>query len=302
MKRRLIHMLCIGSISFAALHAATRSSNDYSLATETLDAGGEVITSASYTARTSLGDIIGTTTKASPSETNKQGYIAQLAETTSVTVSAASSSLNETATLQLSATRALDDATTTSLLATEVTWAVTSGPIASTSSSGLATAATVYANTAASVSGSYHGITSSLVLTVNESIADNFGSYASDGLPDDWQVQYFGIGSANAAPTLDPDGDGYTNAFEYDANLSPISAAERFVMQLQAVTNQPTQRKIIFTPRYATSTYAVQSSTDFATWATLGSSTTADSGTTRTITDTAATGVKKFYRVRITRP
>ena len=291
--------ICIG---WPAL-AATRTSLNYSLATEALDAGGEASTSTSYTARSALGSIAGTATKASPSETSKHGYIAQLADTQSVTVSAASTTFNETTTTQLSATQTLDDATTTSLLASEVAWLIVSGPIASISSSGLATAGATYVTTAASVTGSYQSITSNiLALSIVEAIADNYGTYASDGLPDDWQVQYFGIGNPNAAPLLDPDGDGFTNLFEYDASLSPISASIRFALQLQAVSGQPTQQKIIFTPRYATSTYTVQSSPDLITWSSLTSSTTSDVGQTRTVTDNAASGERKFYRVSINRP
>ena len=44
-----------------------------------------------------------------------------------------------------------------------------------------------------------------------DTIADNFGTYAGDGLGDDWQVQYFGLSNPNAAPLLDPDFDGHNN-------------------------------------------------------------------------------------------
>ncbi|MEN9021767.1 MAG: hypothetical protein ABF370_14810, partial [Verrucomicrobiales bacterium] len=50
---------------------------------------------------------------------------------------------------------------------------------------------------------------------------DDFGSYAGDGLPDDWQVQYFGEDNADAGPNVDADGDGDSNLYEYHARLLP---------------------------------------------------------------------------------
>jgi len=43
-----------------------------------------------------------------------------------------------------------------------------------------------------------------------------------DGLPDAWQIQYFGsVRAANAAPTADPDGDGLNNLEEYRLGTNP---------------------------------------------------------------------------------
>ena len=44
-----------------------------------------------------------------------------------------------------------------------------------------------------------------------------------DGLPDAWQVQYFGsVTSPDAAPNADPDGDGFSNLDEYLAGTNPL--------------------------------------------------------------------------------
>ena len=67
-----------------------------------------------------------------------------------------------------------------------------------------------------------------LEMTVLNVSNDDFGGYASDGLPDDWQVQYFGENNPNAAPSADPDGDGQNNAYEYVVGTVPSNAASHF--------------------------------------------------------------------------
>jgi titin len=50
-----------------------------------------------------------------------------------------------------------------------------------------------------------------------------------DGLPDLWQVQYFGsFTSPNAAPTADPDGDGQNNLAEFLSGTDPTNSASAF--------------------------------------------------------------------------
>lgn len=54
------------------------------------------------------------------------------------------------------------------------------------------------------------------------SIADLTGDANNDGLPDSWQVQYFGsANNANAAPNANPSGDGIPNWLKYSLGLDP---------------------------------------------------------------------------------
>jgi hypothetical protein len=47
----------------------------------------------------------------------------------------------------------------------------------------------------------------------------------SDGLPDEWELQYFSsISDPQASPNADPDGDGFTNLQEYLAGTNPLDA------------------------------------------------------------------------------
>jgi hypothetical protein len=127
-------------------------------------------------------------------------------------------------------------------------------------------------------------------------------SYAHDSLPDDWQAIHFGSASADAGPAMDPDGDGQSNEFEYAAGLDPKDPASRLILTIAAVPSQPAQRRITFSPRYEGTGYTVESSTDFATWSPLASFTVADTGLERAVTDLAAGGAIRFYRVSVIRP
>jgi len=56
------------------------------------------------------------------------------------------------------------------------------------------------------------------------SIADLTGDVNDDGLPDSWQIQYFGSASnPNAAPNATPAGDGVPNWLKYGLGLNPMT-------------------------------------------------------------------------------
>src|SRR5439155_14427398 len=187
----------------------------------------------------------------------KHSYIGQLCDVTNLALAASPPSVNEGATTQLSARAAMDDGTVLNPTASSVAWGIVGGPINSINPAGLATAGVVYQNTAATVRGAYSGKTGALDLMVLDVNPDNFGSYAGDGLPDFWQVSYFGVGNPNAAPGLDPDGDGQANAFEYVAGTVPTDPASRFQLRLENVGGLPARKNIIFSPRFPTRTYTV---------------------------------------------
>lgn len=283
--------------------AAPRTSANYTITAETADAGGRRATSANYTHDGSAARIAGISAVAAPVQSAKHGYLGQLFEIAGLVVNSAALTVNEAATLQLAAWQLLDDATFLATDANAVTWAIASGPVASISASGLATAGLVFQNTPATVQGAFGGFTGSLNISVLDSIADNFGAYAGDGIGDDWQVQFFGQNNPLAAPARDPDGDGVNNLFEFTAGLTPTDPASVFHMSIAPVPSQPARKKIIFSPRLAGRSYVVQSRLTLAApWQPLGSSTQTDNGPERTVTDLDAAGGKKFYRVEITRP
>jgi hypothetical protein len=303
MKTFLLFLLA-GMICASSMHAAVRSSASYSLAAESMDNAGRPSSSASYTHSGSAGSIVGLGSVASPNETIKHGYIGQLYEIIALQLALPSANLNETASAQLTAAPLLDDATTlASLDPSSVTWSIVSGPLASISTGGMATAATVYQDTPASVGGVAGALNGQFTLTVLNVGNDDFGLYAGDGIDDSWQVQYFGQNNPNAGPNADPDGDGQNNLFESMAGLIPTDRSSRFTLQIAAGVSA-TSKTLTFNPIVAGRSYLIQSKPDLtsATWSPVSSTNQSDNGTARSVTDPNASGGKKTYRVQISKP
>lgn len=238
------------------------------------------------------------------------GYAGQLNDQTllgpaiGITLFASTAYINEGGTLQLCAQLDFNNGTSQLLPLNLLTWSVQSGPLASISSTGVATAAAVYRDTAARAAASYQTFNGTLPLTVRNVLPDNFGSYANDGIDDDWQVQYFGTDNPLAGPLADPDGDGQTNLFEFGAGVVPTNPESRFLFSIASITDQATLKRLTFSPRFTTRSYTMQMSTELmpGTWTTLMTSQQSDLGFTREVIDTAAVEPRKFYRVLITKP
>ena len=305
MKIASFSVLALATTSWplAAL-AGPRSSANYSVPAESVDAGGAKAASVNYSNDGSLGGIGGMSTAAAPALTAKHSYIGQLYEVTNLLLFALPAPVNEGTTSQLTAQAVLDDASLLTLANTQVAWSIVNGPINSINASGLTTAAIVYQNTPATVRGDFAGKFGMLGLTVINVGIDNFGSYAGDGIDDAWQVLNFGLNNPNAGPTNDPDGDGQNNFFEYTAGTIPIDALSKFNLSIAQVFGQPNQKNVVFSPRFPNRTYAVQFRTNLisGSFAPLGGTTITDLGTERTVTDLNATGASKFYRVQISFP
>ncbi len=280
-------------------------STDYQKLAQAMDGGGNRGGSANYTHDGSAGGWAGLSTVASPSETARHGYVGQLYDVTGLQLAATPATVNESATRQLTAAQVMDDATTLPVLASSIAWSVQSGPLTGIDANGLATASLVYQNTPATAQGIYAEVSGSLGLTVLDTIPDNFGTYAADGIGDDWQHQYFGAGNPNAGPLFDADYDGHDNLFEFTAGLDPLSSTSRFLITNGRPAGQPGRMSITIYPRLNDRTYTVKSSLTLgpgSTWAPLTSFTVSDDGLTRTITDTNAVEGAKFYKVEITKP
>ena len=295
---------CLSTALCGDVQAAPRSSANYSIPTESVEPGGGRVESVNYRADASIGGITGVSS--APSEIVKHGYAGQLYDVVALSVSGPSTdNLNETASRQLQALPMADDLTTLAPLdPLTVVWSIVSGPIASLSSSGLATAGAVFQDSAAAIGGTAQGLSGQWSFTVLNVASDDYKSYAADGIDDSWQVEHFGEENADAAPAVDADGDGQNNLFEFTAGLLPNDPNSVFRLRVESVAGQPTQRRLIFSPRVEGRIYTPEFRTGLTSgdWDTLTGTTQIDSGGERSITDPNATGASKFYRIDITKP
>ena len=306
MNTRLIAMaaICAAATTPHAL-SAPRTSADYSIAPDAPTASGGRSTSSSYTVDAALDTVAGLSTAAAPEETVRHGYAGQLYDPAALQIAATPTTVPEGGTRQLEARAVMDDETWLAVNAADVAWSVVTGPLTGIDTSGLATAALVYADWPATVGGSWSGFSGQSALTVLDTNPDNYGLYAGDGLDDSWQVQYFGENNPEAAADRDPDGDGQTNKFEFVAGLVPTDPWSRFLLRIAAVAGHPDHRDLTFGPIVTGRAYTVVEDTELAPGAWLPlpeSSPVSDAGDERTVTDTAATEARKFYKVEITKP
>lgn len=288
-------------LTASAAWAAPRTSQNYSIPSDAADSGGSRAASANYTHSGSAGLISGISTGGV--QTAKHGYLGQHYEITGLAVSPESSDLPEDTSVQLAVRAELDDDTDLLLDAAEVAWRILRGPLAEVSAAGMVRAAAVYQNEPAQIEAQHGGHSAFAGFTVLDVLPDNFGSYAADGLADSWQVQFFGLDNPLAAPDVDADGDGHTNAFEELANLSPIDPLSRLILRVEPVAGQPNQKNVIFSPRWQSRQYTLRASTSLqpGSFAPLNASTTTDLGDQRTITDLDASARAKFYQLEIRR-
>ncbi len=147
-------------------HAEPRSSASYSISTDTANAAGGRATSANYSDDGSLGDVVGVSATASPVLAMKHGFIGQLYETQSLAIAASPAAVIEGQTTLLSAVATMDDGSQINLGNSDALWSVLDGPLTGISSSGVATADSVFINAPASVLGTWNGSNGNLTLTV----------------------------------------------------------------------------------------------------------------------------------------
>jgi hypothetical protein len=211
------------SLSILVARAGNRASANYTIPTDANDSGGAVLSSAAYSVQgSSAGLIAAVSSVASPPTTDKAGYVAQLYDVQGLGIGATPMNVNERAQTQLSAAPLLDDQTTLAAFdPATVSWSIVSGPVVSISTTGVATAGTVYQDTSATVGGSAQSLSGQFNLTILNITNDDFGPYANDGIDDSWQVQYFGLNNPNAAPNVDADGDGEDNLSEFRSGGNP---------------------------------------------------------------------------------
>lgn len=227
-------------------------------------------------------------------------YIGQLYDVGGIVVEGSPSTIDEGDTRQLQAVATLDDLTKVVLSAPELKWSVLSGPLSGISSSGLATADSVYADAAVTVQASSQGVNGQLGLTVRNTNGDDFGGYAGDGLPDDWQVGHFGEPpNADAAPQANPDFDPYDNLTEFLTGYSPVDAGAFF--QLSIVDTMGSRTTLALSKVVPGTRYRIERRNDPAAdpWVELMNFTTLNELFDHLVEDPNAPGPRWFYRVGV---
>ena len=310
MKKNNLHLFTALFLT-AAAHAQVRTSENfgYAIVAETLDFGGQTVASENnvYSIQGSVTSITGISENSSPVQTiARHGYIGQLYELLGYGLLASNYYPPEEGSTQLITVRTADDGTNVVIPTTGFTFAPLEGPIPGISPGGLVETTSVYENTQAIV-----GATSphfagqlQLLLYVQDTLPDNYSTYAADDLPDTWQRQYFGHDNPLAAPLLDPDGDGQNNRFEYIAGIVPTNPLSRFLLSIAPVPGTPTHKEIKFSPVYPDRTYTVKFNTTLTggVWENLTDLSDDNQQPERTVTDRAAVDSAKFYKVEITKP
>lgn len=258
---------------------------------------GGTSTTANYVNNSALGEITGVST-AAQSETLRAGYIAQLSEAVAFNISVPSTNLSEGASLQLTVTEQLDDGT----ISTAADWIAITGPIASITPNGIIAAANVYQDTPATIRGSSDGLTQLINLTIKDTGTDDYGLYARDGIPDAWQMKYFGDNNPQGAASADADQTSQNNLFKYIAGLNPTNPASRFDFQIAA--KSATQTKLIFGPYLPDRTYTLEYKTDLnaLSFTALSNALQTLNGSTMSVMDTDTNSSARFYRVNISYP
>lgn len=208
---------------FLSLRAMAGTSADYQLTPAACDGGGLAGSSEDYQINfsTASGEA-----GSSADYRLRTGFSGQLLDAVEMLLDDAGSgiTLDERASHQLGANLRYDDETNSPLAAESITWSVQSGPLAGISSGGLVTTGSVYQNSSAVVRAVYQAFAESLAIQVINTGNDDFGQYAGDGLPDLWQVTYFGEENENGGPSSNPDSDGLNNLQEYAFGMNPVQS------------------------------------------------------------------------------
>jgi hypothetical protein len=201
---------------------------------------------------------VGQTVTAGSVYLGRSSFIGQLFDPTNlIALSAPFSSVGEQVGMQITARLVCDDNTQIALAGTDVTWSTT-GPLF-VGAAGVAVGQPVYQNTAATATATRGTASGNLALTVIDDSPDNYGTYASDALPDTWQITHFSMNYSLAGPTVDADKDDQSNKLEYLASTTPTDPESRFRMRIEMVPGKAALRRIVFSPVVEKRTYVLES-------------------------------------------
>ncbi|MES2707019.1 MAG: hypothetical protein V4726_10505 [Verrucomicrobiota bacterium] len=272
----LLLLLCLPAVIQAGTSA------HYSLSPAAVDTGGGPGVSASGSM-----DFSGAPGGAgrSAAYVSRSGFAGQLDETAGLEILISPASVAETGSAQLEAGLRSRAGFLAALAPDGVAWSILDGPLTGITPGGLVTAGKTPQTTAATVQGVFSGFTGTLTFPVRDTIPDNFGVHAGDGLPDWWQRQYPDAADTAGGLTGDPDRDGLSNLLEFAFGTDPGHTGSGVIaysdgvltshgQPLPVITTIPNSvdLRIVFGRRRDSASiglsYKVQFSADLAGWTT----------------------------------
>jgi len=224
------------------------------------------------------------------------GNVGQLCSPVTLTAQAPLSGVPETTACQLSATSANDDGSYSTM---DVAWTVMNGPIVLIDSNGMALAGAVYQDTFATVRAASGSLSATTGVTVVDTLRDNFGLYAGDGVADSWQVQYFGTNNVNGMATAEPNGNGQNNYTAFMAGTCPTNAMD--VFRVQSILRGTGGMDLVLTPAFSNRTYHIEACANLRApdWIQVATSVGPAQLTQLAVNNVAATNRVQFYRASI---
>ena len=214
--------------------AAVAHAEPVVILSHTVGSGGGRVTSANVSIVSEIGTLGGVVAE-SPSNVvvARQGFAGRLYDEAAFSIGGGAQFLAENGTLQATALVITVDNLFAPVPGSAVTWLFTNATgQAIVDAAGLITGQPVYETAALNLRGEYHGLSADVGVSVLDTLADNFGLYAGDTVPDAWQVLHFGTGDPFGVGGADPDGDGRTNAFEFLALTGPHDPASAFRFEI----------------------------------------------------------------------
>ncbi len=275
---------------------------DVEAVSSTIGLGGGQSTSANYSIQATIGGVA-PGFSSSTNYLNKAGFQGQQYTIESLQISGTPDPAIEASDLQLIATGVADDQTEIHIDPSQVSWAAVDGPITLIDSNGLSSLGNVFEDSAVQYQGDYAGLTASLTLTVLNVGTDDFGLYASDGLADSWQVQFFGLSNPDAAPTSDPDRDLQSNAEEELAGFDPTDPRSFFLVTITdfSMTNAAFSINRVLPGNDYVLEWKLDISDAEEDWKPVTTLTPGSPEDDAAIQDTTNTGPTRFYRVVVSK-
>lgn len=303
-------MKSLACISVSVMVVVTSAGAAPVLTTSTTGSGALRASAAGVTADM-VADPSGGQAASSASYTLKPGFVGQLYDPVELTASAAPVEIGEGGSTQLAATAIMDDDTSLSLAADEVAWSVQSGPIVAVSPQGSATGGLVVGNRAAVVRGEVFGFAEDVPLTVLDSLRDNFGLVAGDGIDDAWQFAFFDADTSGAldgnealaaAPGANPDKDLHPNFLEWASGHDPKDSMS--FLRFRILSKTGTDARFQLSKTITGTTYAVERMEGLEAGALrvdVAGFTAVEDAADVELTDPGALTPKGFYRLRLER-